>query len=397
MKKITLAVISDLHCHPSNFEIEGVTVDDTYLKTDMLRTSSFDHPVEGLVKLINDEQIKCDFTLCPGDFTSKSNRQGLINGWDFCLEMGTAMKCDDVIGTIGNHDVDSYLSESEYSFKNVKGIKKNFPFKDYPNGGLKNFWAHGYGFIEKEDIRILVINSCHYHHNRKKSFSGEVENDLIEYVDEYLSNKKDNKICVVLAHHHPIDLSKSDLGEEDKIFNSDRLLEVLGKNKVDLFIHGHKHYALLRHHPCSENNHNIPIFSSGSFSATSNLSWTQKRNHFHMIEIEKNSVGAAKGKIKTWTFFPKQGWKLNDDKSGFEVYSGFGYNGDLSTLINLVESKIEKGENKKWKDLVALIPDIEYLYPVDMEHLEEELRKRGIIFSNKVLGKIEYIFRLKDN
>lgn len=397
MKKVTLAVISDLHCHPSDFEIEGVKIDDTYLKTDMLRTSSIDHPVEGLVKLIKDERIKCNLTLCPGDFTSKSNRQGLINGWDFCLEMGMALKSNDVIGTIGNHDVDSYLNESEYSFKNVKGIKKDFPFKDYTDGSLKNFWAIGCGFIEKTEIRILVINSCHYHHNKRKSVSGEVENDLIEYVDEYLENNNDDKICVVLTHHHPIDHSKSDLGEKDKILNSDRLLEVLGKNKVDLFIHGHKHHALLRHHPCSENSHNIPIFSSGSFSATSNTSWTQKRNHFHLIEIEKDTTEPAKGKIKTWTFFPKQGWILNDDSSGFDVYSGFGYNGDLSKLVDLVESNLNKGENKKWEDLIILIPDIEYLYPVDMLSLEDKLRDRGIIFSSKISGKSEYVFRLNDN
>lgn len=397
MKKVTIAIISDLHCHPSDFKINGIAVDDTYLKTDMLRTSVFDHPVESLLRLVKDGSLTCDLTLCPGDFTSKSNRQGLIGGWDYCLEMGTSLNSSDIIGTIGNHDVDSYLTQSDYSFKNVRGIRKNFPFKDYSDGGLKDFWSIGCGFIEKENIRILVINSCHFHHNKNKSGSGEVENDLIEYVQDYLENKSDDKIFIVLTHHHPIDHSKIKLGEADKILNSDGLLEVLGKYKADLFVHGHKHHALMRYHPCTESGHKIPIFSSGSFSATSNLSWTQKRNHFHVVNIEKSGSDLAKGKIKTWTFFPKQGWVLNDDTSGFSVYAGFGFNGDLKKLIDLVVSKFKKGESKRWNELTSLVPEIEYLYPVEREQLEEGLRQRNIIFSKRIFGKTEHVFRLKDS
>ena len=65
-----------------------------------------------------------------------------------------------------------------------------------------------------------------------------------------------------------------------------------------------------------------------------------------------------------------------------------------SKLVDLVESKLNKGENKKWEDLITLIPDIEYLYPVDMLYLNEELRKRGVIFSTKISGKTEYVFKL---
>ncbi|MCB0753305.1 MAG: metallophosphoesterase, partial [Ignavibacteriae bacterium] len=347
MKSIKIAIVSDLHCHPSDLVIEGKKIDDTYLKTDLLRSPNKDHPVESLLKLIKAEDLECDLTLCPGDFTNKSNVQGLISGWDFCLEIGNALKSSDVIGTLGNHDVDSFLNYSEYSLTNVKGVKKGFPFKDSSNGILDKFWSLGCGIIEKEDIRIIVVNSCHFHHNKFKSGSGEVSDELIEYVDEYLSEVKDDKICLLLTHHHPIDHSMLKLGEEDKILNSDKLLEILGKYRVDLIIHGHKHHALLRYHQCLENNHKIPIFSSGSFSATSNIIFTQQRNHFHMIEISKNGTKNAKGKLKTWTYFPMQGWILNHDNKGFDAYCGFGSEKKVDNIATEIENIIDVGENRK--------------------------------------------------
>lgn len=395
MKKLKIAVISDLNCHPLGFEINGTKIDDTYLKTDMLRTPSTNHPVESLLDIVDSNNINCDLTLCPGDFTNKSNVQGLIFGWDSCLEISQAIKSQELIGTVGNHDVDSYLNYSNYSFKNVKGIKKNFPFKD-SNGNLNIFWSIGCGFIEKDNVRILVINSCHYHHNKVNSISGEVSDELIEYVKKYYKENNDDKINIVMTHHHPIDHSKNDLGEADKIVNSDELLEVLGDNKVDLLIHGHKHHALLRYHICSNTNHKIPVFASGSFSATSNYSYSQHRNHFHIIEISKENGQLAKGTIKTYTFLRRQGWVLNDDPSGFKVYSGFGYQGELKKLVDLVDDNTKEEKTIEWEELVKLAPDIEHLTPGEMDNFEEEIRNRGIIVSSKVLGKPEYVFKLKN-
>ena len=394
MRKIKIAVISDLHCHPSDFQIDGSKVDDTFLKTDMLRTPPTNHPVQSLLDVVDSDNIRCDLTLCPGDFTNKSNVQGLIFGWDSCIEISQAVKSKELVGTVGNHDVDSYLNYSNYSFTNVRGIRKSFPFKDH-GGNLNNFWAIGCGFIEKDDVRILVINSCHYHHNKVNSNSGEVSDELIEYVKSYYEENKDDKINIVLTHHHPIEHSKNDLGELDKIVNSDGLLEILGDYKIDLFIHGHKHHALLRYHPCSNTNHKIPVFASGSFSATSNYSYSQHRNYFHIVEIVKENKEVAKGKIKTYTFLRRQGWILNDDPSGFKVYSGFGYQGEIEDLIDLVDDKIDEEKTIKWEELLELAPDIVHLTPTEMDEFEEGIRSKGVIIGNKVLGKPEYVFKLK--
>ena len=181
--------------------------------------------------------------MCPGDFTNKTDVQGFISGWDFTLEINKELEGKEVIATLGNHDVDSYETFSNYSLEIAKGIKKGFPLKDEDD--CDKFWSKGCVFIEADDYRILVINSSHYHHNKKASGGGKVGDDLIDYIDEYLAKKNDDKINIALTHHHPIDHSRFKLGEEDKIINGDSLLEVLGKYNFDLFIHGHKHDPLL--------------------------------------------------------------------------------------------------------------------------------------------------------
>ena len=299
MKGLSIAVLSDLHCHPNSS-----SDDCSYLYTDLLRTDSKNHPVESLNNLIHKDGLQVDVTLCPGDFTNKSNVQGLISGWDFALEVNKHLKGKDIIATLGNHDVDSYQTFSNYSLELVKGISKGFPLRCE---NLRNqFWATGCAFIEENDYRILVINSSHYHYNKDTSGSGKVSKELINYVDEYMEVHGDNKISIALAHHHPITHARLELGIDDIIVNGEELLEALGKHKFDIFIHGHKHDAWLRYHPCSESPHQIPIFSSGSFSAKSNLLYTGKRNHFHIIDIQKQDSVTRTRKNKNLDLFTKK-------------------------------------------------------------------------------------------
>jgi len=396
MKELSLAIISDLHCHPEDFTIDGKAIDDTYLKTDMLRSNILNHPVESLLKLVEDESnLTVDLTICPGDFTNKSNRQGLISGWNYCLEINKALNGEEIVGTIGNHDVDSFLNYSNYSFANARGVKNKFPFAENTQGSLKNFWSVGGAFLEKESCRILIINSCHFHQNKVSSVAGEVSDELLDYIEDYLKSIDDDKIFICLTHHHPIDHSMLDLGEKDKIVNSQRLISLLGKYKVDLFIHGHKHHALLRHYICDEHNYQIPIFSAGSFSATTNHSWTQKRNHFHVINIKKNGKLRAKGRIRTWTFLPRNGWKINADDFGFEPYTGFGFVGDLDRLCNQILEFVKVGDNKKWGDVVDHLPDLMYLNPLQTDELEKLFKNNGVVLNCKISQKPEYIFRVK--
>lgn len=384
LKKLSVVIFSDLHCHPS-----GNGSNDTYLKTDMLRVPVLDHPVESAIEMFKREGLRTDLTLCPGDFTNKSDRQGFISGWDFTLELHKELNGKMIIATLGNHDIDSYGTISDYSFETARGIKKGFPFVD--SNDCDTFWSKGGDFIESKEFRVLVINSSHFHYSKKAAGAGKVSDELLDYIDNYLSNKSDDKINIVLAHHHPIDHSRLDLGEEDKIIKADRLLELLGKYKFDLFVHGHKHDPLLRYHHCISSNHYLPILSSGSFSSTTNISFTGKRNTFHKIDILKENSSQGKGRIRTWTFLPKNGWKTMYDEEGFDSNTGFGFLGAMKDLADKIILEVGENPLKKWSEVVSRIPDVQYLIPSQSKELVEILKSKNLILGGPISENPEYI------
>lgn len=379
--KLKIAVISDLHCHPNRTKTDGIN--ESYLLTDKLRSPSNDHPVENLINLIKKEKLKVDLTLCPGDFTDKASVQGFISGWDFSLELHNELKSKEIIATLGNHDVDAYNVISNYSLKTAKGIKKGFPVQK--SNECDTFWSKGCVFIERKSFRVLVINSSHFHHNRASSHSGKVDDDMLEYVGSYLEDRSDNKIQIALSHHHPIDHSALKLGEEDKIVNSDELLNILGKYKFDLFIHGHKHHPLLRYHQISNHNYKLPILSSGSFSSHSNLMFTSVRNSFHTIEITKDSK--TSGNVTTYTYFPNSGWTINFDEKGFAPYSGFGNDKTVEELYNLITALINNKTNIPWVNVIQSIPQLKSLIPTESQALYDLLKKNNYLLDEHLWSR----------
>lgn len=386
---LKLAIISDLHCHPKRKAGEGN--DESYLLTDKLRVPSNDHPVDDLLEKINNHKIdKVDLTLCPGDFTDKANQQGFISGWGFSLEIHRALDSKEIIATVGNHDVDVYGQHSNYTLDIAKGIKRGFPIEDETAQDI--FWSKGCVIIERDIFRILLINSTHFHHNKEASKSGKVDDAMIEYIEKYLSSNNDDKIKIAMSHHHPIDHSILKLGEEDKIKNADSLLNVLGKYKFDLFIHGHKHHPLIRYHNTTSHSHRLPIFASGSFSSHSNLMFTSARNSFHLITLQKDKI--CKGEIDSWTFFPNSGWKQPDDESGFPSYAGFGCEKSIDDLVEKIDD-IMKDEGKiTWDDLVKQVPDLIHLLPDEGKNLEELLSKKQIRMDKSLRAKPTLVYNL---
>src|SRR5947207_1949563 len=74
--EMTIAVISDLHCHHSSQEPA-----ESLLISDADRAPSSQHPVEALLDLIRTNALQATALLMPGDFTNRVDRQGFHSGW----------------------------------------------------------------------------------------------------------------------------------------------------------------------------------------------------------------------------------------------------------------------------------------------------------------------------
>jgi len=372
--KLRIAVISDLHCHPE--DKVNISNNATFLFTDKLRDVSKEHPVENLKYLkISDNIDDVDFLLCPGDFTNHSDKQGLISGWDFTNEISKILNAKKIYATLGNHDIDSRHKFTQYSLSFPKGIKKDFPLDDADIG---HFWDKGFTFIEKSDYQILVINSTHFHTHTplnpidSPNIKGKVDAGSIEEIEKHLDSQKgDDRIKIMLCHHHPKIHSRNGLGEHDFIENGEVLLDVLGKYKFDLIVHGHKHDPWFG--SCkTTSGFSIPILSSGSFAASKHVSFTYKVNYFHIIEIKKDSK--SKGIIRTWNYKTTDGWSSEMEK--FLPITGFGNIEDIDTIVGKIESFISSKPITKWVELVENIDNLINLLPEEYYELFEKLAEK---------------------
>ncbi|NCI51376.1 hypothetical protein GWC95_15715 [Sediminibacterium roseum] len=386
-KRIKIAIVSDMHCHP---ESKNSAENQTWLFSDKLRRPTNEHPVENLLEIIDNKKIEVDYVLSPGDYADQANKQGLLSGWSYLKEMALAMKCPEILGTIGNHDIDSRHTYSNYSYEMPRKIRQNFPLHD---NVLGKFWDEGYSFIDTDDVQFLIINSCHYHTHYEKSnpnatvenpaIKGKIDPAQLEEIEKILNSSCDHtKIKIAMSHHHPVTHARSNLGEKDTMEHGQELIELLGKFKFDLYLYGHKHDPWMRY-VNTTSGHLLPTFSSGSFSATTQVLWANKNNYFHLIEIIKQGSQIATGEIETYTFQNQIGWQQGKDL-GFLTNTGFGNHEAIEDISNRIINLFNGRSVIPWKEVIAGVPEISHLTPEKIEMLENDLGSRNVHVGNKI-------------
>ena len=100
-EELTLAVMSDLHCHSHRDRPH-----ESFLLAGDLRVGT-QHPIETLKDCIAQHKLTAKALLVPGDLANKVSQEGMIEGWRCAVEIGASLSADLVIPVLGNHDVDS--------------------------------------------------------------------------------------------------------------------------------------------------------------------------------------------------------------------------------------------------------------------------------------------------
>lgn len=178
VKKVSLAVMSDLHCHPE----KALTVSETFLYSDMRAIPVNQNPIESLLNLIGSEKISAEALLVPGDLTNRHNQAGIGAAWDYSSRVQKALKAKHLIGTVGNHDVDSYSAPpSPDIFSLAKNFRTNFPYLNKKT--CTDFWGKGFCFVETAHFNILVLNSVALHSNPDEAKRGAIVDSGLESLD----------------------------------------------------------------------------------------------------------------------------------------------------------------------------------------------------------------------
>ena len=103
----------------------------------------------------------------------------------------------------------------------------------------------------------------------------------------------------------------------------------------------------------------------------------------------KQGSNPSKGKIKTWSFMPKIGWKTRYDEEGFHSHTGFGYNGTLDSLATKVLDFVGTSPLTPWGDVIKAVPEVEFLIPSQANRFVEILRDKNVILGGGKISEIQ--------
>lgn len=365
-----VAVLSDLHCHPTPKAGEPQV---SYLLSDALPLPSGNHPVEALVEVIGRQSLTADVVLVPGDLTDKVDRAGMLGGWAAVKEIAGALKADLIATTLGNHDVDSRVKHNPNPFHLPQHLARDYPIAD--TTAQRDFWLDGFCILEHSKARILVINSAIEHRTEALAKRGSVTDELLQKLDRRLSALTPSSIQIALVHHHPIAHEDLNLGSEDLMVNGSLLLNVLGEHDFRVLVHGHKHHPRLRYYDASGTQ--VLVFAAGSFAALS-AHMFKTGNLFHIIELESATLPQCtqSGRIRSWAYTYGKGWALAHPASdGIPSEAGFGCLRNPMDIANEIASIFEQGTGPlRWTEVVQALPEVPFMLPahfsVVTRHLE---------------------------
>ena len=367
-----IAIISDLHCHPSNQKPT-----DSFLFSDMPAFPIAKNPVTALSEMIKKEDLHVGTLIVLGDITNKINRQGFITGWTHANDIARMLGATHVIAAIGNHDVDSRHKESKTnSFELCRTLSPTYPFgADYC---MDSFWANGFQVYNTENISICIVNSTFSHTNEKEAKHGAITEAQLELLECALRDAEPKPFRLAISHHHPIQHEECGLGSEDLMTMGSVLVDLLSKYNYKIFLHGHKHFPRIKY--AAGDSSTPVVFAAGSFSAISPAMLTNSRNLFHILEINNDPPIfelSIKGKFYSWEWGLNRGWVRTSMISGGIPYQcGFGCRIPLPEIgIRIRDFLLASPGHfiKDWGLIQSAIPEVEYLLPNQLSDLCELL------------------------
>lgn len=391
---LDILVISDLHAHsgdPNKGNAPSIySTNSSYSSPDV-------NPLAGISALIKKSQLNVDWILCPGDLSDKAELSAQKAAWEHLEKIRSEIGASHLIGTAGNHDIDSRRLLADFDPKGaLQTLAPVFPIKEKcyePDDRVyaDRFWSNNFVIVpfQKYDCSLVILNSCAFH-----GYSSDAKKAPNEHLRGKLSpltlsaikiaiEKLTTRINILLVHHHPIKLPYVEEGNSVMV-GGDKLLDVLkSTGKQWLLIHGHEHVPHIMYADAST--FSPVILSSGSVAAkTWRVKGGQARNQIHHISIDLDNTEASGaqllGQMISWTWAYENGWQAARGIGIIPHKCGFGYRFDPLGIRDWIaeEAKKQAPSLLLWENVIAAHPKLPFITPSDKEDLIKLVRSKGI-------------------
>ena len=370
-------MVSDLHAFTSAEPGKA----PSYLRTEETATNPLEDPLLSLDLLARQQSLQADMLVCPGDLCDKADSQALQFAWRRVGDIGQTMKASAVIGTAGNHDIDSRHSRDLDAWSPLKRLS-NYPTAD---ASLSNeYWARHFTIIEAlKECRIVNLNTSAFHGQIEiENNHGRIQNSTLSDLQAKLDTDPAPTANILLCHHHPHQHSEVLLGEDDWMKSGQLLLDLLSNASYGtwMVIHGHKHHPKLTY--AAGGGTSAVVFAAGSLGAHlfPQLS-SRTKNQFHVvtIDLDRSRRCGLSGWVESWSFAFGLGWLRPDGAlAGLPHRAGFGFRGSPRELAGRIAPTVVGMVD--WDDVVASTPDIKFLLPQDFSAMRHYLKSdHGVV------------------
>lgn len=379
---LRMAVLTDIHAFSSS---EGRAPSWINLSED--QSNAIINPFAGLhAEISRDAQMRADVVICCGDMGDKASPEGQQYVWQEINKLKEALGASLVLGTAGNHDMDSRGSNSSYDARGqLQALKPPFPIADTEH--WLEYWARNYTLVNVGQARVLLLNSSAYHGFQK-------DNSLPEYLQGRVSDRTLDSLSaqlkaagkavanILICHHHPLRNDQIKIEDYSEMKNGDRLINTLIEAKAGpwLIIHGHKHLPRVLYAPGG--NVAPTIFSAGSFSAKLYPEYGDRaRNEFYIVDLEiPDTIGAVsslRGSIATWQWTYGNGWNKPKSGHGIGVGAAFGARVDVAEEATKLAASLKAahaGSSVQWAEVCLANKELKHLIPEDLDSFLDHLQ-----------------------
>ncbi|MEK6555097.1 MAG: metallophosphoesterase [Bdellovibrionota bacterium] len=213
-------------------------------------------------------ELKPDLMILTGDITQRARTDQFIEAKKYFDQFAPIP----LLTTPGNHDLPLYNLFSRFLF----------PFNEY----MQHFKADLFSHIHKNAVEILVLNSA----KPKNHIDGEFN---LRKLEEHLSTFDSLSKVRMLAFHHPLDCPKG-VDTKNIIAQSEAVLKLCEKYRVDIILNGHIHDPLarlstVRYPQCPQ-----PVILTVAGTCLSYRTRPNAPNSFHSLDVQVHSDDGSK-------------------------------------------------------------------------------------------------------
>ncbi len=368
---LRFAVASDLHVYDGDGDNSPSALRVGADENDHLR-----HPIAALLHLIKDQALQVDALLCPGDLGDKASTTGIQYAWAKLVQVQKALRAKELFATVGNHDIDSRGNSNKFDPRGfLQTLQPTFPYKTVSVSD--QFWSRHFATIERNDFRIVLLNSSAFHGYENEHIHGRVSEHTLSALAKALGTpRKKRLVNVLLCHHHPMLHSDRKLGDHDTMKQGQELLDLINKHGEWIVIHGHKHDPRLSY--ASGQSSVTPIvFAAGSLTASlyPEIASTA-RNQFYIIEFPLDDIATngLVGTFKAWDWIYESGWQPATSGSGLPSTGSFGHRENPSVIAQRITNCFTE-DTISWDELNRREGSLKYLIPNDRIQVLKVMRE----------------------